>query len=89
MNDHNTSGLRKHLKNAHPRDFQDIKKKKASQKRKADEANEELELIHNKDSEDEEKREISHVILPLTVKKYRFSAKSINIKLEKPGISIR
>ena len=69
--------------------FKTLKKKKASQKRKADEANEELELIHNKDSEDEEKREISHVILPLTVKKHRFSAKSINIKLEKPGISVR
>ena len=78
VNDYNTSGLRKYLKNAHPRDFQDIEKKKAPQKRKADEANEELELVHNKESEDEESEEKSPAFLLPTVKKYRFSAKSIN-----------
>ena len=63
-NDHNTSIF----KNAHLRDFQDIEKKKGSQKRKADDANEDLELIHNKDIEDEENKEMPPAVLaPTTI----------------------
>ena len=56
-----------------------------TQKRKA----EELELIHIKDNEGEENEEITPAVLAHTVKKHCFSAKSINVKLEKAGISIR